>query len=460
MRYIADLHLHSKYSRAVSKQMVIPEMARWGKIKGIDVLGTTDFTHPLWLAELKSFLEEVGEGVYGVRDSVLTEEERAAAAFGERFPYFVLSTEISSIYTQGGKPRRIHNVILAPSFETVEKINSELKRRGANLMSDGRPIVGLSSQEICEIVFSIDEKALVFGAHVWTPWFSLYGSKSGFDSLEECYGEFSDRIYAVETGLSSNPEMNWRVKDLDTRSILSFSDAHSPPKTGREATVFEIPEGELKYDTLVKAIRTGNRITEGPEPRIVYTIEFYPEEGKYHYTGHRNCGVRQSPGETIKKGEMCPVCGKPLTVGVMHRVEELAGREIKTKKVKIEGEDFEGIVDEERKRAPYVMLVQLQEILAEAMGSNFTSLNVVNEYKKLTKILGPEFKVLLQTKPEEIARVSGVKVAEGIQKVRKGDILVEPGYDGVFGQVRIWGLEEKEGGVEEKRKADEQMTLF
>jgi uncharacterized protein (TIGR00375 family) len=461
VKYIADLHLHSKYSRAVSSQMVVPEMARWGKIKGIDILGTGDFTHPLWFTELRSGLEEVGEGIFGVKDSILTDEEKAAVAFGEHFPNFVLSTEIASIYTQGGKPRRIHNLVLAPSFETVEKINAELKRRGANLMSDGRPIVGLSSREVCEIVFSIDRNALVFGAHVWTPWFSLYGSKSGFDSLEECYGEFSKEIFAAETGLSSDPAMNWRVKDLDTRAILSFSDAHSPAKLGREATVFEIPNGKLSYPIIAQAIRMGSGITEGTEAKIAYTIEFYPEEGKYHYTGHRSCKVRQSPEETAKKGTTCPVCGRPLTVGVMHRVQELADREVAVKKERLEGEEFEGIVDGEKKRLPYVMLVPLQEILAESMKTSFTSLNVINEYKKMTKILGSEYKVLLQTKPEDITRVSGERTAEGIMKVRAGEILVEPGYDGVFGQVKIWGFEErKEGEVREKKRPEEQMTLF
>jgi uncharacterized protein (TIGR00375 family) len=451
MKVIADLHLHSKYSRAVSRQMVIGEMARWGKVKGIDLLGTGDFTHPLWMAELKSCLEETGEGVYGVKDSFLTAEERAAVAFGEGFPSFMLSVEISSIYTQGGKPRRIHNVVLAPSFETAEKINAELKRRGANLMSDGRPIVGLTSAEICELVFLVDKNALVFGAHVWTPWFSLYGSKSGFDSLEECYGNFSERIYAVETGLSSDPAMNWRIKDLDSRAILSFSDAHSPAKLGREATVFEVEK--LGYEEVRRAI---------VDKKIAYTIEFYPEEGKYHYTGHRNCKVRQSPKETAGAGTICPVCGGQLTVGVMHRVQELADREVEVKRERLKGEEFEGIIDKEEKRIPYVMLVQLEEILAEAMKSNRTSLNVLNEYKKLTKTLGAEFKILLQIKPEEIARVSGERVAEGIQKVRKGEILIEPGYDGVFGQVRIWGLEkEQEGGaVVQGKKVEEQMTLF
>lgn len=407
MEIIADLHLHSKYSRAVSQQMVIPEIAKWARKKGIDLVGTADWTHPLWLRELKGNLVEAGEGVFASRTD-------------PQGPKFILSTEISSIYSQGGKGRRIHNLILAPSFAVVEKINTALRNRGANLMSDGRPIIGLSARDLAELVLEVDKDCLIVPCHVWTPWFSLYGSQSGFDSIQECFGEFAANIYAIETGLSSNPAMNWRVEELDSKSIISFSDAHSPSKLGREATVFELPDGKQpSYFAVKKSII---------EQRITKTIEFYPEEGKYHYTGHRNCGVKQSPEETKKLGATCPVCGKKLTVGVMHRVEELASRPA----------DYQP-----PNRPPYKMLVPLMEILAESLGTAVSSQNVLNEYNKLSNTFESEFVVLLNTPIEEIVKISGEKVAEGIKKVRDGNIVVEPGYDGVFGIVKIWPTTEK-----------------
>lgn len=423
MEVIADLHLHSKYSRAVSQQMVIPQIAKWAKRKGISLVGTADWTHPLWLRELRENLVEAGEGIYRYKDE-------------PKDVYFSLSTEISSIYTQGGKPHRIHNLVFAPSFSVVEEINNKLRSRGVNLLSDGRPVTGLSSIEICEVVFSISKDCLVIPAHVWTPWYSLYGSRSGFDSIKECFGEFAGKIYAIETGLSSDPAMNWRIKELDSRSIVSFSDAHSPAKLGREATVFEIediktlPAGrqELRYEDIKKAI---------VDNRIAYTIEFYPEEGKYHYTGHRNCGVKQSPEETKKLGSVCPTCGRRLTIGVMHRVEKLANRPA-------------GFRPENR--PGYKMLVPLVEILAEALGSGVSSQVVETEYNRLVTEFDSEFNVLLNAKVEKIAGVTGEKVAEGILRVRSGQVLIDPGYDGVFGTVKIWGEKEKE----EKK----QMSLF
>jgi len=422
MKVIADLHLHSRYSRAVSSRMVIPQIAEWGRKKGIDLLATSDWTHPLWLKELKADLKETGDGIYRCK--------------GIKSPYFLLSTEISSIYSQGGKLRRIHNLVFAPSFETVDKINAELLRRGCKLMSDGRPIIGISSRDLAALVLEIDKNCLVIPAHVWTPWFSLFGSKSGFDSLEECFGDMSKYIYAIETGLSSSPDMNWRIKELDNRSILSFSDAHSPEKLGREATIFEIEDMKaLTYFDIKKAIQ---------EQSIVSTIEFYPEEGKYHYTGHRNCGVRQSPNETKKLGTTCSVCGKQLTIGVMHRVEQLASRPI----------DFKF-----SNRPPYKMFVPLMEILSESFQVGVSTQKVHNEYNNLIKVFGSEFNVLIRTKPEEIAEISGEKVAEGIRKVREGDLVIEPGYDGVFGKVKIWNQEDKEGKENLKDK-DKQMSLF
>ena len=428
MQVVADLHLHSKYSRAVSPQMVIPEIAKWAKKKGIDLVGTADWTHPLWLRELKENLVETGEGIFAAKNDL-------------QGPKFLLATEISNIYSQGGKGRRIHNLVLASSFATVEKINAALRSRGANLLSDGRPIIGLSARDLAELVFGVDKDCLIVPAHVWTPWFSLYGSKSGFDSIKECFGEFASNIYAVETGLSSSPGMNWRIEELDNRSIVSFSDAHSAAKLGRETTIFEIQEmpalrdssgiKKLSYEDIKEAIK---------EQKIASTIEFYPEEGKYHYTGHRNCQVRHSPGDSKKLGTTCPVCGRPLTVGVMHRVEELAARPA----------DFSP-----ENRPPYQMLVPLMEILAEALGSGVSSQKVINEYNYLTNNFGSEFKVLLKTPVGEIAKISGERAAEGIKKVRVGDIVVEPGYDGVFGRVKIWPSSAKAS----KGKGN-QMSLF
>lgn len=415
MEIIADLHFHSKYSRAVSPQMVIPEIAKWAKRKGIDLVATADWTHPLWLRELREDLVEVSEGVYGCKE-------------GPRNVLFLLSTEIASIYSQNNKGRRIHNLVFSPSFEIVEKINQQLHNYGAKLLSDGRPITGLSSIELCELVFSVSKDCLVIPAHCWTPWYSLYGSRSGFDSIKECFGQFTDKIYAIETGLSSDPAMNWRIKELDSRAILSFSDAHSPKKLGREATVFEIEKKKFTYQDIKKAIQ---------EQKITYTIEFYPEEGKYHYTGHRKCGVKQSPEETKKLGTICSVCGRKLTVGVMHRVEELANRSIGY---------------QPKNRPPYKMLVPLMEILSEASGVGVSSQTVETEYNRLVEKFQSEFDVLLRINPLEVAKVAGEKVAQGIKRVREGKIVVDPGYDGVFGTVKIWGEKETE-----KKK---QMSLF
>ena len=435
MEIVADLHLHSRYSRAVSPQMVIPEIARWAAKKGIGLVGAPDWTHPLWLRELKENLIEVEQGIYAAKTDL-------------KGPKFVLSTEISSIYTQGGRSHRIHNLVLAPSFEVVDKINEKFRCAGVNLFSDGRPTTGLSSIELCELIFSISADCLVIPCHIWTPWYSLYGSRSGFDSIKECFGKFADQIKAIETGLSSDPAMNWRVGELDSRAIVSFSDAHSPAKLGREATVFEIHDiTKLRHCDITRVII---------ENKIAYTIEFYPEEGKYHYTGHRNCHIIQSPEQTKKLGETCPVCGRPLTVGVMHRVEELATKtteEVKIKE-KIIGNGIRGIAW--NNRPPYVRLVPLIEILAESLNSGISSQKVINEYNKLTDTLGSEFEILLETTLGKIAKISGDKVAEGILRVRSGQVKIDPGYDGVFGTVKIWSERKDIAKTEGQR----QISLF
>lgn len=447
---MADLHLHSRYSRAVSQEMILPQMAQWAKKKGLQILGTGDFTHPLWFRELKAGLEETQEGLYKLKV--------------EKEPLFLLSSEISSIYSQGGKLRRIHNLVLAPSLMVVEKINQELLKRGANLASDGRPIIGISAPDLVELILGVDENCLIIPAHAWTPWFSLYGSESGFDSLAECFGKMAQYIYAVETGLSSSPAMNWRIAELDRRQIVSFSDAHSGPKLAREATVFQYQNSNIKnqndkaniknlsYKDILVAIKNdpqGNL-------KIAYTIEFYPEEGKYHYTGHRNCQVRQSPQETQKLGKICPICGRPLTVGVIHRVEQLSRGRKENLNYQKDNLGVRWIDSPQKNRPSYVMLVPLLEILAESFGSQQTSQKVINEYENLTKTFGSELGVLLKTDVEAIAKISGEKVAEGVKKVREGQIIVEPGYDGVFGTVKIWPENQKI--VEEREK--EQLSLF
>jgi uncharacterized protein (TIGR00375 family) len=430
MEVITDLHLHSKYSRAVSPQMIVPQIGLWAAKKGINLVGTGDFTHPLWFRELKENLKEVEQGVFGLKD-------------GSSPTLFLLSVEIASIYSQGGRSHRIHNVILAPSLGVVEEINNKLRQRGVNLFSDGRPITGLSSLQICELVFSVSPECLVIPAHIWTPWYSLYGANSGFDSFKECFGDFSAKILAVETGLSSDPAMNWRVADLDQKSIVSFSDAHSLAKLGREATVFNLGKDQkISYPFLKEALS---------KQEIAYTIEFYPEEGKYHWTGHRDCGVKQSPEQTAKMGTICPVCGKKLTVGVMQRVEQLSSRSVED----VVGE--KGYLNKSKSgRPPYFMTVPLLEILAEATGSSSSSQTVVSLYEQMIAKFGSELEILLKTPIEFLSESFGERTGQAVEKVRQGQIFVDPGFDGVFGTVKIWGQEK----AKEKTEKKEQMALF
>jgi uncharacterized protein (TIGR00375 family) len=396
MKFVADLHLHSAYSRATSKSLNFDTLSSWAKLKGIGLLSSADFTHPVWFKEIKSKLKDIGNGLF---------------EYGEI--KFILGTEISCIYTQGGRQRRIHCLLFFPEIKSVEEFNSELGK-SSNLSADGRPIIGLSAKELLELSLSINEKAILIPAHAWTPWFSLYGSNSGFDSIDECFGDLSKYIYAVETGLSSDPAMNWRTKDLDNRSIVSFSDAHSTPKMGRELTIFDT---DLSYAGILKALK---------KEKISMTVEFFPEEGKYHFTGHRSCGIRHSPRETAKLGIMCPKCAKRLTVGVMHRVDQLA-----------EGSRPEGY--KPGGRPPYKMMVPLQEIVAEVLGSSVSSEKVRGEYMSLVKELGSEMSVLLKAKLPDIEKVaSSRRMAEAVDKVRRGDIKVDPGFDGVYGTVKIW----------------------
>lgn len=465
MQVIADLQLHSKYSRAVSPQMTIPNIGLWAARKGIGLVATGDWTHPLWIREIQVAVEEEASGFLKLKDeSILADLPNLT------LPKFLLATEVSCIYGQAGKLRRVHVLIWVPSLAAAEKINAAMAKRGCRLLSDGRPIIGMTLIQVSELVLSIEPKALLIPAHAWTPFFAVYGSASGFDSIAEAFGPFAKNIYAVETGLSSNPSMNWRIKELDNRAILSFSDAHSGPKIGREATVFEFSEKQFSYQSLYDAVKAPvlsahQPLTINHQSSIAYTIEFYPEEGKYHYTGHRNCGVKFSPQETVSKGTVCPVCGRPLTQGVMQRVEELAGRsEVDLKLSTISGKKV-GLADEVQLtssqtfpyRPPFTMLVPLQEIIAEAIGSPVTSPKTQSIYFRLAEELGGEFKVLLTAETDAISRIAGSRVAEGISKVRRGDIVIDPGYDGVFGTVKIWGEETEAAGDSADK---EQLALF
>ena len=474
MQYVSDLHLHSKYSRAVSQSMVLPIMAEWGRKKGIDILTTGDWTHPLWLREIKSQLEEAGEGLYKLKSEGDSGRSRQVgiARMTRREPLFLLSTEIASIYSQGEKLRRIHNLVFSPNFETVEKINQELVRRGANLHSDGRPIIGLSSKDLLELVLSIDERSLLIPCHVWTPHFGIYGSASGFDSLEEAFGELVGYVYGIETGLSSDPEMNWQMRELKSRSILSFSDAHSPAKMGREATVFELetPSYENIRRAIIRNSKTieDRRLKVGVEDgkskidkeinhqtptfknppstlhhlqsnRISYTIEFYPEEGKYHFSGHRNCGVVRGPEEIKKDGNICTVCKRQLTEGVLHRVSQLGDKLLaENYENKINPNTIKWYIDKTRNHPPYIKLVPLLEILAEGLESTVGSQKVKTLFDNLCEEFGSEIDVLLKTPSELIQKSVGLKIAEGIEKVRQGDIVIDPGFDGEYGKVKIW----------------------
>ncbi|MBI3486437.1 DNA helicase UvrD [Candidatus Daviesbacteria bacterium] len=422
MAYVADLHIHSRFSRACSSQLNIPNLAKWSQFKGIDLMGTGDCLHPLWQTELKSVLKDVGDGTY---------------LYGGT--KFILTTEVACIYSEGGSVHRIHILIFLPSLDSTFKLSEVLTKKGINLVSDGRPIMGMSTKALCEIVFSVEPKALIIPAHIWTPWFSLFGSESGYDKFSDCFGDFSDQIYGIETGLSSEPAMNWRVSQLDQKSILSFSDAHSLPRLGREVTIFG---GQPSFLDLSKDLKLKN---------IIGTIEFFPEEGKYHYSGHRNCNVVYSPEELKQKGEVCPVCKKRLTVGVMARVEDLATRTNE----QLEIINDSGVIKSKAypKRAGFRMLVQLEEILAESLNSSVSSQKVKDLYQRLVTTLDPELKILTKTKIELIAMSAGEKIAEGVKRVREGKLTIEPGYDNTYGKVKIFN-------EEEESKKQEQISLF
>lgn len=415
MRFIADLHIHSKYSRATSRDMSPESIWKWAQLKGIAVIGTGDFTHPKWFKELNEKLESGGSGLFTLRKEYRTDD---VPDLCRSDVYFLLTAEISCIYGKNGKTRKIHSIIFMPDFSSAAKLNIALSKIG-NLNADGRPILGLDAKELLKIVMDSSSDAMLVPAHAWTPHFSVFGAESGFDSLEECFEELSPHIYAIETGLSSDPPMNRRLSALDRITLISNSDAHSPAKIGREANIFD---AEISYNAILDAVKTGKGFHG--------TIEFFPEEGKYHYDGHRLCGISFSPKETIKHNYLCPVCGKRVTVGVMHRVEKLADRENGFKP----------------KNSPsHYSIIPLPEIIAEVLKVGVSSKKVNTEYLNLLGRLGSEFRILMDTPLKDIEQASSPLIREAIARMRKGDVHIAPGFDGEYGKIKIFeAVERKE----------------
>ncbi|MHB8054521.1 MAG: endonuclease Q family protein [Candidatus Aminicenantales bacterium] len=411
MRFLADLHLHSRFSRATSKDMTFETLAAWANVKGLALLGTADFTHPDWWNLTKRKLEPAGNGLFRLK-----KPERRGNAFLREFSrasdavHFLLSAEISFVYAEKEKTHRIHLVVLAPGRETVEKIRRRLGKIG-NLRADGRPVLRMSAARFTRMIADIDPRCLVIPAHIWTPWFSLFGSKSGFDSIEDCFGDMTSFVAALETGLSADPRMIRRVSALDRFSLVSNSDAHSPAKIGREANAFDT---DFSYPGVAAALKSGD------PAKFLYTVEFYPEEGKYYADGHRKCGVVLVPGKSRKKETRCPVCGKALTPGVRRRVEELADRPAADARV------------------PSRYLVPLEEIIGAARGQNPGCASVREDYFRLIREFGNEHRILTEVPTAEIRRLGPERIALGIERVRSGKARVSPGYDGFYGRVQIF----------------------
>jgi len=486
MDFIADFHIHSHYSRATSKEMNLVSLYKWGQIKGIQVIGTGDFTHPAWFNEIREKLEEAEPGLFTLKKELETEisKEIPPSCRTKEGMRFLLTVEISCIYSKGGKVRKVHMILAAPSFSAAAKINEALSKVG-NLAADGRPILGLDAKELVRIALAASSDCMIIPAHAWTPHFGVLGHSSGFNSLEECFEEFTPNITAIETGLSSDPAMNWRLSKLDNVTLVSNSDAHSPGKLGREANRFSC---ELSYFEIVDALKKGD------PKRFKETVEFYPEEGKYHLDGHMNCNVSLLPEETQKLNGICPKCSKKLIIGVMNRVETLADRPDQhlqpNEQNQIQPKNFEpnassqdlltntksvqnqppNIVQSEStnqstpstfwsntprtaKRIPFRYLVPLPEILADILETGTTSQKVSRQYMELIAKIGNEFHILLDASIEDIKKASSPLIAEAIQRVRTGKIHIEPGYDGKFGVIKVFS----DG---QKPQMEDQMALF
>ena len=407
MNFYTDLHIHSKYSRATSKNLTLEELAIWAKKKGLSLIGTGDFTHPAWFEEIKQKLIPSDDGTFRLNPEI--EKEINASV------KFILTVEISTIYKKWDKTRKVHHVVFVPNLKTAEIFRNKLDAIG-NIKSDGRPILGLDSRNLLEIVLESGKNSYIIPAHIWTPWFSVLGSKSGFDSIEDCYGDLSEHIFALETGLSSDPEMNWRVSKLDKYRLVSNSDAHSASKLAREATVFDI---DPNYYSIMNALKTG----EG----YVGTVEFFPEEGKYHEDGHRKCNICMSAEETQKHNGICPVCGKPMTIGVSYRVNELADKKDLNTLPKTAGKVYS--------------LIPLQEIISEIMQVSANSKSVCNEYEKLINKFGTELSILQDIPTDEISKTSEI-LAEAIARLRKGQVIKQAGYDGEYGVIKLFNPNE------------------
>jgi len=409
MKFVADLHIHSHFSRATSKKLAPEFLDLFASQKGIKVVGTGDFTHPGWLKELKEKTYPDQNGFLRLKKDLQLDSH-----FGDNETRFLLTAEISTIYKKAGKVRKVHNVLLVPGFEEAEKINKRLVGLGGNLTSDGRPILGLDSRDLLEIVLDCSEQNYFIPAHIWTPWFSMLGSKSGFNSIKECFDDLSPFIKTIETGLSTDPPMNWLCSFLDNVSLVSNSDAHSPDKLGRNANVFNT---DLSYFHIIEALRTGN------PKHFQGTIDMFPQEGKYHYDGHRKCNICWDPAETIKNNYTCPKCKKPVTVGVMNRVIELSDRED---------------LYERKNRLPFRSIIPLKELLAEINNVGQASKKVEEEYQKVLKKLGRELDILLKTPLEEIVKKSSMVLAEAIRRMRNREIIIKEGYDGEFGVIKVF----------------------
>jgi uncharacterized protein (TIGR00375 family) len=396
MQFIADLHIHSRFSRATSKEMNVPGVAAMAKKKGIDLVGTADYTHPQYVEELKRDLKDEGNGLFS-HDGV----------------HFILSTELNLLYNYNNRLRRIHQLVFLPSLESAAKLTEWLDVYG-KLASDGRPTLShLTSHDLLAKVLEIEPRGFVVPAHIWTPWFSLFGSNSGFDAIEECFGDLTGEVFAVETGLSSDPAMNWRVSALDRFTLISNSDAHSPNRLGREANVFDT---ELSFDGLKAALKAND------PKKLLYTIEFYPEEGKYHWDGHRACNVACSPEQSLASSDLCPACGRRMTIGVLHRVLQLADRK--------EDEVPKG-------RVPFRSVVPLEEVIAEAQGVGRDTAGVGRIYDALVAALGSEFHILLDAPVKEIEKHSNDRIALGVERMRSGEVTKIAGYDGEFGHIHV-----------------------
>ena len=424
MKFIADFHIHSHHSIATSKDLMPEYLDYWGGIKGIKVIGTGDFTHPGWLKELDEKLEPAEPGLFRLKKEYKKERLHGC----EDDVRFMLTSEISSIYKKYDKVRKVHNVIFAPDFQIVQDIQNKLAKIG-NISSDGRPILGIDSRDLLEIALSASEDIFFVPAHIWTPWFSVLGAKSGFDTIQECYQDLTKYIHAVETGLSSDPAMNWMCSFLDDYTLISNSDAHSPEKLGREANIFDT---DLNYTAIINAMKS-----RYPE-QFLGTVEFFPQEGKYHYDGHRKCRIVWNPIETLKHKGNCPVCGKAVTVGVMNRVSQLSDRKDVSEKID---------------KVPYYSLIPLKEILSEIFKVGPNTKQVTQAYNKLVQKFGSEFNILLNLSLNEIKENTNEIITEAIRRMRSGEVYIREGYDGEYGQIKVYR-------ENEQHQLDSQANLF